>query len=83
MNTDIKIFTSPVGADVHVVVIDNEPWFVAKDVCKCLGLDNVGQAMSYLDEDEKKTIDSNIISNDVGSNWDAQASQPLIFLTIR
>ena len=68
MTTDIKVFTSPVGADVRVVMIDNEPWFVAKDVCDCLGLDNVGQAMSYLDEDEKKTIDSNIISNDVGSN---------------
>lgn len=41
-------------------------WFIAKDVCKVLGLDNVGQAISMLDEDEKSSIAPNIIRADVG-----------------
>lgn len=61
-------FVSPFGGHVRVVMIDGDPWFVAKDVCECLGLENVGQAVSYLDEDEKGTLDSNIITNDVGLN---------------
>lgn len=41
---------------VRVIIIDDEPWFVAKDVCAILELPNVGQALSRLDEDEKNTI---------------------------
>lgn len=33
-----------------------EPWFVAKDVCDVLGLDNVSRAMERLDDDEKLTL---------------------------
>ena len=39
---------------------------MAKDVCSCLELGNVGQALSYLDDDEKSSIDPNIITADVG-----------------
>jgi len=38
---------------VRIVTIDGEPWFVAKDVCKVLELDNSSQAISRLDDDEK------------------------------
>lgn len=44
---------------VRVILIDNNPWFIAKDVCTVLGLENVSQALSGLDEDER-----GIISND-------------------
>jgi prophage antirepressor-like protein len=30
-----------------------EPWFVAADVCVCLGIGNSRDALSRLDEDEK------------------------------
>lgn len=45
----------PFGYDdqlVRTVMIDDAPWFVAKDVCAALGLDNVGEALKKLDEDE-------------------------------
>ena len=32
---------------------DGEPWFVAKDVCDILGIDNPSQAVGRLDDDEK------------------------------
>ena len=33
---DIKIFNNPDFGEIRTVVIDNEPWFVGRDVCKAL-----------------------------------------------
>lgn len=38
---------------IRTVVIDGEPWFVAKDVCDVLGHSNSRVALERLDEDEK------------------------------
>lgn len=38
---------------VRVVVREGEPWFVAKDVCKVLKLDNPRSTIALLDDDEK------------------------------
>lgn len=40
---------------VRTVVIDKEPYFVAKDVCDILQLSDVSMAVSRLDDDEKLT----------------------------
>lgn len=46
------------GEDVVRVITDGngEPWFVAKDVCRVLGLENNRDAVSSLDADEKITV---------------------------
>ena len=41
------------GCSVRTVIINEEPWFVAKDVCDALEIGNSRQAVSYLDDDEK------------------------------
>ena len=41
---------------VRVVSVDDDPWFVATDVCEILEIGNVSQALSRLDDDEKNTI---------------------------
>lgn len=38
---------------VRVVIKDDEPWFIASDVCKCLGLSNPSKTVQNLDNDEK------------------------------
>lgn len=38
---------------IRVQLINNEPWFVAKDVCEVLGHSNHKMAVKTLDEDEK------------------------------
>lgn len=38
---------------IRTVVIDGEPWFVAKDVCEVLDIANPRDAVSRLDDDEK------------------------------
>lgn len=45
--------------NIRVILKDGQPWFIAKDICIILGLNNVSQALAILDEDEK-----GIISND-------------------
>lgn len=53
---NIVPLTFPVsGEKVRVVHIDGEPWFVAVDVCRELGLQNVGGAVSRLDEGDART----------------------------
>lgn len=45
----------PFGYDdqlVRTVMIDNTPWFVARDVCKILGISKYRDAVASLDEDE-------------------------------
>lgn len=44
------------GQQVRTVMIDGEPWFVARDVCEILDLGNVSQAVARLDGDEKGLI---------------------------
>ena len=39
--------------EVRVIDQNGEPWFVAKDVCKVLGISNHRDAISKLDADEK------------------------------
>lgn len=38
---------------VRVVIVDGEPWWVAKDVCDVLEIKNTTQAIDGLDEDER------------------------------
>ncbi len=37
-------------------MLEGEPWFVAADVCRALGLGNSSMAISKLDDDEKMTL---------------------------
>ena len=49
------------SSEVRIVIIDGDPCFVAKDLCKILEINNVSQALSRLGGDEKDEI----ILNDV------------------
>jgi prophage antirepressor-like protein len=44
------------GNSVQIVLVDGEPWFVAKDLCLILDIKNVSDALGRLDGDEKNTI---------------------------
>lgn len=52
--SNLKVFTfNPSNQQIRVEVINNEPWFTAKDVCDVLGIQNSRQSVASLDEDEK------------------------------
>lgn len=50
---EVSIFKFEESFTVRTVTKDNEPWFVAKDICDVLGLTNSRVAVGPLDEDEK------------------------------
>lgn len=52
MDNHLMIFESTDFGRVRSVLKDGAPWFVAVDVCKALGLNQVTRAMSRLDSDE-------------------------------
>lgn len=57
MSNEIQTFTSDQFGQVRAIRGENdEPWFVAKDVCAALGLGNSRQALARLDDDEKGVI---------------------------
>ncbi|MBO1513227.1 phage antirepressor [Metabacillus bambusae] len=41
------------GQQVRMVIHDEEPWFIASDVCKILDIKNVTQALQRLEENER------------------------------
>jgi len=49
-----QLINHPQFGDIRVQIIKNEPWFVAKDVCKVLEHSNHKVAVQILDEDEKE-----------------------------
>lgn len=49
----LKVFDNPTFGSIRTLNIDGEPWFVASDVCKALGIANSRDAVARLDEDEK------------------------------
>lgn len=51
-----QVFSSPEFGSVRVVMQDNEPWFVAADVCKALDVGNTSAAIARLDDDEHAII---------------------------
>ncbi|PHM57728.1 Bro-N domain-containing protein [Xenorhabdus hominickii] len=44
------------GVQVRIFKNNNEPWFIAADVCKALGITNPSKALKALDLDEKNTV---------------------------
>ncbi len=55
MNNIIS-FSNDVFGTVRSMLIDDNPWFVAVDVCRALEIKNSRDAISSLDEDEKNTV---------------------------
>ncbi|MBR3442179.1 MAG: LacI family DNA-binding transcriptional regulator [Bacteroidaceae bacterium] len=51
---EAKVFTfNENNKPIRVELVDGEPWFVAKDVCDALTLENSRKATASLDDDEK------------------------------
>ena len=49
---NLEVFKNEKFGEVRTVKIDNEPWFVAKDVCTALDIKNPTDTIKRLDDDE-------------------------------
>lgn len=53
----LQVFNNTEFGQVRTMVINGSPWFVAKDVCECLGLTKHRDAVSRLDGDERGSVE--------------------------
>ena len=49
---DLSVFENAEFGKARVITRDGEPWFVATDVCRTLGIGNSRDATTKLDDDE-------------------------------
>ena len=52
MSNQISIFNFE-NQSIRTIAINNEPWFIAKDLCDAINISNYRDAIERLDEDEK------------------------------
>ena len=57
-NKIMKFHSEVLGFNTRARYFGNTAWFYAADVCKCLELPKVSQAISSLDDDEKLILES-------------------------
>lgn len=53
---DLTVFRFEGTREVRTVLKDEEPWFVAKDICDILDISQYRDAISTLDEDERASV---------------------------
>ena len=56
MVESVQVFNYGENTPVRVRVMNGQTWFVAKDVCKVLGISNHKDAVSRLDDDEMRGV---------------------------
>ena len=66
---DLQIFENKEFGKIRSVIVNNQPYFVAKDICDILEIGNSRQAMTRVDEDEK----ADVILNDGSQNRNMSA----------
>lgn len=62
---DLQIFNNEEFGEIRTVTIDNEPYFVASDICRVLELSNPTMAMQRIDNDEKAKLNLGLSGGDV------------------
>ena len=53
----LQVFNNTEFGQVRTMMISGSPWFVAKDVCECLGITKHRDAVSRLDGDERGSVE--------------------------
>ncbi|WP_423802741.1 BRO-N domain-containing protein [Pasteurella langaaensis] len=70
-------------ASIRVVSINGEPWFVAKDICDAIGIENNRKALLVLDDDEKGVTLSNTLGGQQEMNIVSESGMYTLILRCR
>ncbi len=68
MNNDLQVWNYE-NSEIRTVTIDNEPWFVAKDVTNILGYTNASKAISDHVDTEDKLNNESLLSLGQRGGW--------------
>ena len=55
IQNDIKVFENPIFGQIRMVMVDDEPWFVAKDISDKLGYAQTSNMMKRIDDEDFKS----------------------------
>ena len=60
-NALVQVFNNSEFGSVRTVTIDDEPWFMGKDVCEVFGDTNHKRSLSRIDDEDKRlfSVDTN------------------------
>lgn len=68
--SEIQVFNSPDFGEIRTIIIDGEPWFVAKDIAEKLGYVKTFSMTKQIDEEDKQIFDC---SSQEDTNFNAKA----------
>lgn len=66
MSNQISTFNFE-NQSIRTIAINNEPWFIAKDLCDAINISNYRDAIERLDEDEKGVALTDTLGGKTGS----------------
>lgn len=76
---EVQIFNNPEFGSVRTMTIENEPWFVGKDVAEILGYSNASKAVStHVDQEDKLLIMLDIADSQNGNLLIGQSKTAVI-----
>lgn len=70
MSKDLTIFNNELFGSVRTMMIEDNPWFIGKDIAEALGYKNISDALSkHVDDDDKMQIAKRDLQNcdDIGT----------------
>lgn len=53
IQNSIEVFENPIFGQIRMVMVDDEPWFVGKDICEVFGDTNYRRSLSNIDDSDK------------------------------
>lgn len=69
MNNQIQIFSNDIFGNIRTTIINNEPWFVGKDITNVLGYSNSSKALTDHVDDEDKLNNESLSSVGQRGGW--------------
>lgn len=66
MKNQLAVISSPEFGEIRNVMVASEPWFVAKDVCDILGIQNARDTVKKLLDDDEKGVDTIYVRSENG-----------------
>lgn len=67
---ELQIFTNVEFGEIRTLLIDDQPWFVGKDVAKVLGYENQNRdIVTHVDVEDRKMLDKTQYENGIEFNY--------------
>lgn len=67
---ELQIFTNEEFGEMRTLLIDDQPWFVGKDVAKVLGYENQNRdIVTHVDVEDRKMLDKTQYENGIEFNY--------------